>query len=105
MRSKEQPPTRGRCNTHQHMHLGVPLEECVCSCTSGTHMMLEAMTALLSLPRVISHRFSRSRMTVTKKRFSCSSCSHKQHTRARRHTTGHVSTPQQQGVTPEATTP
>ena len=36
-------------------------------------MMLEAMTALLSLPRVISHRLSRSRMTVTRKRFSCSS--------------------------------
>ena len=36
-------------------------------------MMLDAMTALLSLPRVISHRLSRSRMTVTRKRFSCSS--------------------------------
>ena len=36
-------------------------------------MMLEAMTALLSLPRVISHRLSRSRMTVTRNRFSCSS--------------------------------
>ena len=36
-------------------------------------MMLEAMTALLSLPRVISHRFSRSRITVTRNRFSCSS--------------------------------
>ena len=35
--------------------------------------MLEAMTALLSFPRVISHRLSRSRMTVTRKRFSCSS--------------------------------
>lgn len=30
-------------------------------------MMLDAMTALLSLPRVTSHRFSRSRMTVTRK--------------------------------------
>ena len=36
-------------------------------------MMLEAMTALLSLPRVISHRLSRSRMTVTRNLFSCSS--------------------------------
>lgn len=36
-------------------------------------MMLEAMTALLSLPRVISQRLRRSRMTVTRKRFSCSS--------------------------------
>ena len=35
--------------------------------------MLEAMTALLSLPLVISHRFSRSLMTVTRNRFSCSS--------------------------------
>ena len=32
-----------------------------------TYMMLEAMTALLSLPRVTSHRLSRSRMTVTRK--------------------------------------
>ncbi len=32
-----------------------------------THMMLEAMTALLSLPRVTSHRLSRSRITVTRK--------------------------------------
>ena len=38
-----------------------------------TYMMLEAMTALLSLPRVISHRFSRSLMTVTRNLFSCSS--------------------------------
>lgn len=30
------------------------------------HMMLEAMTALLSLPRVISHKFNKSRMTVTR---------------------------------------
>lgn len=30
------------------------------------HMMLEAMTALLSLPRVTSHRLSRSRITVTR---------------------------------------
>ena len=30
------------------------------------HMMLEAMTALLSLPRVISTRLSRSRITVTR---------------------------------------
>lgn len=29
-------------------------------------MMLDAMTALLSLPLVISHRFSRSRITVTR---------------------------------------
>ena len=36
-------------------------------------MMLDAMTALLSFPRVISHRLSRSRMTVTRNRFSCSS--------------------------------
>ena len=36
-------------------------------------MMLEAMTALLSFPRVISQRFSRSRMTVTRNLFSCSS--------------------------------
>ena len=36
-------------------------------------MMLEAMTALLSFPRVISHRLSRSRMTVTRNLFSCSS--------------------------------
>ncbi len=31
-----------------------------------SHMMLDAMTALLSLPRVISHRFNKSLMTVTK---------------------------------------
>ena len=36
-------------------------------------MMLDAMTALLSFPRVTSTRFSRSRITVTRKRFSCSS--------------------------------
>ena len=35
--------------------------------------MLEAITALLSFPLVISHRFSRSLMTVTRNRFSCSS--------------------------------
>jgi hypothetical protein len=29
-------------------------------------MMLDAMTALLSLPRVISHKFNKSRMTVTR---------------------------------------
>lgn len=29
-------------------------------------MMFDAMTALLSLPRVISHRFNKSRMTVTR---------------------------------------
>lgn len=40
---------------------------------ADTHMILEAMTALLSFPLVISHRFSRSRITVTRKRFSCSS--------------------------------
>lgn len=34
--------------------------------TSTTHMMLLAMTALLSFPLVISVRLSRSRMTVTK---------------------------------------
>jgi len=56
-------------NTMQHgphAHAAAP--------KAPTHMMSAAMTALLSLPRVISHRFSRSRMTVTKKRFSCSSC-------------------------------
>lgn len=37
------------------------------------HMMLAAMTALLSLPRVISQRLSRSLITDTRKRFSCSS--------------------------------
>lgn len=37
------------------------------------HMMSEAMTALLSLPRVSSQRLSRSRMTVTRNLFSCSS--------------------------------
>ena len=37
-------------------------------------MMLDAMTALLSFPRVTSQRLRRSRMTVTRKRFSCSSC-------------------------------
>lgn len=35
------------------------------------YIMLDAMTALLSLPRVTSQRFSRSLMTVTRKRFSC----------------------------------
>mmetsp|Transcript_2464 Transcript_2464/g.8866 ORF Transcript_2464/g.8866 Transcript_2464/m.8866 type:complete len:248 (+) Transcript_2464:2484-3227(+) len=38
-----------------------------------TYMMLLAITALCSLPRMISHRFSRSRITVTRKRFSWSS--------------------------------
>mmetsp|Transcript_48320 Transcript_48320/g.114985 ORF Transcript_48320/g.114985 Transcript_48320/m.114985 type:complete len:234 (+) Transcript_48320:1624-2325(+) len=38
-----------------------------------TYMMLEAMTALLSFPRVISHSPSRSLMTWTRKRFSSSS--------------------------------
>jgi hypothetical protein len=33
---------------------------------------------LLSLPRVISHRLRRSRMTVTRNRFSCSSCKQQQ---------------------------
>lgn len=42
--------------------------------TLSAHMMLDAMTALLSFPRVISHRFSRSLITETRKRFSCSSC-------------------------------
>lgn len=37
------------------------------------HMMLEAMTALLSFPRMTSQRLSRSRMTVTRNLFSCSS--------------------------------
>lgn len=41
--------------------------------SARTHMMLEAMTALLSFPLVISHRFSRSLMTVTRNLFSCSS--------------------------------
>nr|GMD55046.1 hypothetical protein AX774_g1318 [Ipomoea batatas]GMD58511.1 hypothetical protein AX774_g1318 [Ipomoea batatas] len=31
------------------------------------------MTALLSFPLVISHRFSKSRMTITRNLFSCSS--------------------------------
>lgn len=39
----------------------------------GIYMMLDAMTALLSFPRVISQRLSRSRITVTRNRFSCSS--------------------------------
>ena len=38
-----------------------------------TYMMLEATTALLSLPRFISHSPSRSLITVTRKRFSSSS--------------------------------
>mmetsp|Transcript_9005 Transcript_9005/g.22202 ORF Transcript_9005/g.22202 Transcript_9005/m.22202 type:complete len:251 (+) Transcript_9005:1928-2680(+) len=38
-----------------------------------TYMMLEAMTALLSFPLVISHRLRRSLITVTKNLFSCSS--------------------------------
>ena len=33
-----------------------------------TYMMLDAITALLSLPLVISHRFRRSRITVTRNR-------------------------------------
>ena len=36
-------------------------------------MILDAMTALLSFPRVISHKFRRSLMTVTRNLFSCSS--------------------------------
>ena len=36
-------------------------------------MMLAAITALLSLPLVTSHRLSRSLITVTRKRFSWSS--------------------------------
>ena len=43
------------------------------NCHKSTHMMFEAITALLSFPRVISQRLRRSRMTVTRKRFSCSS--------------------------------
>mmetsp|Transcript_13317 Transcript_13317/g.55783 ORF Transcript_13317/g.55783 Transcript_13317/m.55783 type:complete len:258 (+) Transcript_13317:1362-2135(+) len=38
-----------------------------------TYMMFDAITALWGLPRVFSHRLSRSRMTVTRKRFSWSS--------------------------------
>mmetsp|Transcript_31953 Transcript_31953/g.89467 ORF Transcript_31953/g.89467 Transcript_31953/m.89467 type:complete len:257 (-) Transcript_31953:1101-1871(-) len=38
-----------------------------------TYMMFDAMTALLALPLVISQRLRRSRITVTRKRFSCSS--------------------------------
>lgn len=52
---------------------------------STPYMMLEAMTALLSLPRVISHRLRRSRMTVTRKRFSCSSCKQQQTQQAAEH--------------------
>lgn len=37
------------------------------------YMIVLAITALLSLLFVISHRFSRSRITVTRKQFSCSS--------------------------------
>ena len=33
--------------------------------------MLLAITALLSFPFVISHKFSKSRMTITRNRFSC----------------------------------
>ena len=36
------------------------------SSSPSTHMMFDAMTALLSLPRVTSHRLSRSRITVTR---------------------------------------
>jgi hypothetical protein len=39
----------------------------------STHMMLAAMIALWSLPRVNSHRLSRSRITVTRNLFSRSS--------------------------------
>ena len=35
-----------------------------------THIMLLAITALLSFPLVISHKFRRSRMTETKNLFS-----------------------------------
>jgi hypothetical protein len=35
------------------------------------YMMLLAMTALLSFPLVISQRFSKSRITITKNLFSC----------------------------------
>lgn len=36
-----------------------------------SYMMLLAITALLSFPFVISHKFSKSRMTITKNLFSC----------------------------------
>jgi len=42
------------------------------------YMMLEAMTALLSLPRFISQRPSRSLMTVTRNLFSSSSSGERQ---------------------------
>jgi hypothetical protein len=42
-------------------------------CHANTYMMLDAITALLSFPLVISQRFKRSRMTVTRNLFSCSS--------------------------------
>jgi len=38
-----------------------------------TYMMLDAITALWSFPRVISHRLSKSRIAVTRNRFSWSS--------------------------------
>ena len=38
---------------------------------SDAHMILLAITALLSFPLVISHKFSKSRITITKNRFSC----------------------------------
>ena len=46
-------------------------------------MMFDAMTALLSFPRVISHRFSRSRITVTWQ-------AGRQAGRQRRHVRAHV---------------
>ena len=39
-----------------------------------TYMMLLAMTALWSFPRMISHKFNKSRIAVTKNLFSWSSC-------------------------------
>ena len=38
---------------------------------NNSYMILLAMTALLSFPFVISHRFNKSRMTITKNLFSC----------------------------------
>lgn len=40
------------------------------------YMISDATTALLSLPRLISQRPSKSLMTVTRKRFSVSSSAH-----------------------------
>lgn len=40
---------------------------------TNSYMMLLAITALLSFPFVISHKFSKSRMTITRNLFSCKS--------------------------------